>query len=282
MSRKSLGRGLDALLPSVSADTVEQVPVTSIDPNPMQPRKLFSAEKLEELARSVANQGVLQPVLVRRKGDRYELVLGERRWRATLQAGLPTIPALVSDRSDDSMLELALIENLQREDLGPLEVAHAYRLLMERSSLTQEQLAERVGKKRSSVANYLRLLDLPEEPKELVENGRLSMGHARALLGLEPGDQQSHLARQVVERDLSVRETEDLVRKSKSAPRSRPAPKAAVPARARVHMDAAEERLSEAFGTPVAIEGSERRGRIVIDYYSREHLDALLVRLEQV
>jgi ParB family transcriptional regulator, chromosome partitioning protein len=278
MSRKSLGRGLEALLPAASASSVEQIPVESIDPNPQQPRRAFSAESLEELARSVAKQGILQPVLVRRKGLRFELIVGERRWRAAAQAGLATIPALVSDHPDEHLLELALIENLQREDLGPLEVAQAYRMLMEKNDLTQEALAERVGKKRSSVANYLRLLELPPEVKEAVQNERLSMGHARALSGLDSAEMQASLARQVEQKDLSVREVEELVRKKKRAPRSQTRP---ARTGTRVHLDAVEERLAEALGTPVLVQGTDRRGRIVVEYYSQEQLNALVERLER-
>jgi ParB family chromosome partitioning protein len=257
---------------------VEQISVESIDPNPQQPRKAISADSLEELAASVAKQGILQPVLLRRKGLRYEMIVGERRWRAAVQAGLATIPALVADHPDDRLLELALIENLQREDLGPLEVAQAYRLLMDRNGLTQEALAERVGKKRSSVANYLRLLELPPEVKEAVQEERLSMGHARAISGLDSAEVQKALAERVERKDLSVREVEDLVRRRKRQAKARG--QVARPG-ARVHLDAVEERLAEALGTPVAVQGTEQRGRIVIEYYSPEQLDALLARLER-
>jgi ParB family transcriptional regulator, chromosome partitioning protein len=277
MPRKSLGRGLEALLPS-SQTSVEEIALDRIDPNPQQPRKAFSAEGLEELAQSVAREGILQPVLVRRKGLRYELVVGERRWRAAAQAGLPTIPALVTDHPDERMLELALIENLQREDLGPLEVAQAYRMLMEQHALTQEALADRVGKKRSSVANYLRLLDLPPEVKEAVQNERLSMGHARALSGLDSTEAQRSLAERVQSQELSVREAEELVRRQKRAPRSRPRPQRTG---ARVHLDAVQEQLSEALSTPVQVQGTQKRGRIVIEYYSMEQLNGLLERLER-
>ena len=276
MPRKSLGRGLEALLPSTSEGSVEQISLASIDPNPQQPRKVLSAESLQELSQSIAKQGVLQPILVRRKGARFELIVGERRWRAAGQAGLTTIPALVTDHPDDRMLELALVENLQREDLNPLEIAQSYRLLMQANDLTQESLAEMIGQRRSTVANYLRLLDLPAEVKEAVQNDRLSMGHARALSGLESTELQRKIAEQAEQQDLSVRDVEELVRRRKRQP-----PVARVTKSHRIHLDAVQERLSEALSTPVQLRGTERRGRLCIDYYSREQLDALIGRLEK-
>jgi ParB family chromosome partitioning protein len=260
--------------------SIEEISVASIDPNPQQPRKVFSSESLEDLARSVAKQGVLQPVLVRRKAARYELIVGERRWRASVQAGLQTIPALIADHPDERMLELALIENLQREDLGPLEIAQAYRLLMDQNRLTQEQVADLVGKKRSSVANYIRLLELPQEIKDSVQNDRLSMGHARAISGLDAPEAQRRLAHQAEEEHLSVREVEELVRR-KRQPVAAPPAKAAAPSRGRVHLQAAAERLAEVLGTSVSVQGSERHGRIIVEYYSQDQLSSLLDRLER-
>ncbi len=277
--RKALGRGFESLLPPAdNRNRVQEIPLDEIDPNPDQPRKLFSRESLEELARSVAKQGVLQPILVRAKGTRYELIVGERRWRASMQAKKETVPALVVDHPDDTRLELALVENLQRKDLGPLEIAFAYSLLVKRKKLTQEKVAELVGKKRSSVTNYLRLLDLPANVKEKLQNGLLSMGHARALSGLGEPELQSRLAAKIAREGLSVRQAEKLVQELGEA-------KAQPPSKgrqsSRVHFSAVEERLESALGTRAFIRGSYKRGKIIIEYSSKDEFESLLSRLER-
>src|SRR6476660_6665917 len=220
MNRKALGRGLGALLSSDS--TIElgaepsEVEIDSIVPGPMQPRTHFDEASLESLADSIRAHGIVQPLLVRRRADGYELVAGERRWRAAKLAGLSRVPVVIKDVPDESLLEIALIENIQREDLNPIEEAQAYKKLIETVGLTQEALATRVGRDRSYITNYLRLLRLPDDVQRLVEEGRLSTGHARTVLGLPHTDQQRRIARQIIDGGLSVRATEALVKKSLS------------------------------------------------------------------
>src|SRR4029079_13193881 len=217
MNRKALGRGLGALLGSDQTVSIGQeafeVNVDLIDPGAEQPRTRFDEAALERLTVSIREHGVVQPVLVRRQGSRYELIAGERRWRAAQKAGLTQIPVVVKDVADSDLLEIALTENVQREDLNPIEEAQAYQKLIERVGLTQEALANKFGRDRSYITNYLRLLRLPDDIQRLVEEGRLSTGHARTVLGLPHTDQQRRIARQVIDKGLSVRATEALVKK---------------------------------------------------------------------
>src|SRR6476661_1481553 len=229
MNRKALGRGLGALLSSDSTITLDSEPtevdVNAIVPGPMQPRTHFDEGALEGLADSIRSQGVIQPLLVRRRGDRYELIAGERRWRAARLASLARVPVVVRDVPDKDLLEIALIENIQRENLNPIEEAQAYQRLIENVGLTQEALAARVGRDRSYITNYLRLLKLPDDLQQLVVEGRLSTGHARTILGLSHIDLQRKVARQVIDGGLSVRATEQLVQKaSEERPAKRSAP----------------------------------------------------------
>src|SRR5690348_14819558 len=219
MNRKALGRGLGALLSSDSTITLDSEPTTEVDvdaivPGPMQPRTHFDEGALEGLADSIRAQGIIQPLLVRRVGDRYELIAGERRWRAARLAGLGKVPVVVKDVPDKDLLEIALIENIQRENLNPIEEAQAYQRLIETVGLTQESLAARVGRDRSYITNYLRLLKLPQDLQKLVMENRLSTGHARTILGLSDVDLQRKLARLVIDGGLSVRATEHIVRKA--------------------------------------------------------------------
>src|ERR671916_1354787 len=217
MTRKVLGRGLSALLseatPQVSED-LNEIDLVLIEPNNLQPRTRFDEAQLEELAQSIKANGIVQPILVRRIGaNRYQLVAGERRWRAAQQAGLQKVPAVIREVPDDRMLELALIENIQRQELKAIEEAHAYKRLIETLGLTQETVAQRVGRDRSFVTNHLRLLRLPEDIQRLVEEEKLSMGHARALLGVDDQDIQRKVARNIIEQSLSVRETERAIKR---------------------------------------------------------------------
>src|SRR6266850_1731488 len=216
MTRKALGRGLGALLSAegtaTATEDTNEISIDLIDPSTLQPRMVFDEAKLAELARSISANGVVQPLLVRRKGGRYELIAGERRWRAAQIAGLTRIPVVLRNVSDDKVLELALIENIQREDLNPIEEARAYKKLIETLGLTQETVGERVGRDRSYVTNYLRLLKLPEDLQELLQAGRMSTGHARALLGVDDPNIQRRIARKIIEQGLSVRAAEQLVR----------------------------------------------------------------------
>ncbi len=279
-TRKALGRGLGALLSAEGTATAREdtneIPIDLIDPGTLQPRFVFDDAKLDDLAQSITANGVVQPLLVRRKGARYELIAGERRWRAAQRAGLTSVPVVVRNVTDDKVLELALIENIQREDLNPIEEARAYRKLIETLGLTQETVAERVGRDRSYVTNYLRLLKLPDDLQELLQVGRLSTGHARALLGAEHVDVQRRLARKVIEQDLSVRATERLVKQTTEA---RPARAKAIikPEEADANIRAAETKLRRRFGTQVRIVQSrgEETGKIELEFYNQGDLDRL-------
>lgn len=277
MSKKGLGKGLQALISEASLDVHEslvEVEVSRIHPNPKQPRRVFDEEKLLELAASIKEHGVVQPVLLRRVGADYELVAGERRWRAAQKAGLATIPAVIRDFTEAQTMEIALIENLQREDLNPIEEALAYRTLLEEFGLTQEELAQRLGKSRPQISNTLRLLSLSQEIQEELSAGRLTMGHAKVLLGLEERAVQDRLARRIMAEGLSVREAEELV---KSAGSGRPRPAAN---RKSQSIDPGlidfEERLRQALGTPVKILPGTPRGRIEINYYGVEDLERIV------
>jgi len=272
--KAALGRGLDALIPSTGGG-VQEVPLSRIEPNPEQPRKNFREEALEELASSIREKGVLQPVILR-KGEkgRYFLIAGERRWRAAKIAGLRNIPAIIKETSTSESLELALIENIQRDDLNPIETAEAFHRLMEEFRYTQEDLSRRVGKERATVANYLRLLKLPVEIKKLVNDGEISMGHARAILSLPTKKTQIDIARQVIKKGLSVRETEALCKKVLSPPAKKGRP------RKDPNIRALEERLSNSLGTKVKLTYRGKKGKIEIEYYSLDELDRILEILE--
>jgi len=283
MTRKALGRGLGALLSAEGAapatEEANEFPIDLIDPSALQPRVHFDDAKLEELAQSIRVNGVVQPVLLRANGDRFELIAGERRLRAAQRAGLTRIPAVLRNVSDDKILELALIENIQREDLNPIEEALAYKKLIETLGLTQETVAERVGRDRSYVTNYLRLLRLPEDIQQLVQTGRLSTGHARTLIGLDDVDVQRRLARRIIEQDLSVRATERIVRdRADDRPRQK-ANAAAEPGDANVR--AAETKLRRQFGTQVRIVRIKGgvAGRIELEFYNAADLDRLYTLL---
>ena len=279
-TRKALGRGLGALLSAegsaTALDDANDIPVDLIDASALQPRMVFDEAKLAELARSISANGVVQPLLVRRKGARFELIAGERRWRAAQIAGLTRIPAVLRNVSDDKVLELALIENIQREDLNPIEEARAYKKLIDTLGLTQETVAERVGRDRSYVTNYLRLLKLPDDLQELLQVGRLSTGHARALLGTDQVDVQRRLARKIIEQDLSVRATERLVKQTTEA---RTARRSVVtkPQEVDANIRAAENKLRRKFGTHVRIVQSAagQTGRIELEFYNQADLDRL-------
>jgi ParB family chromosome partitioning protein len=275
MNRKALGRGLGALLSSdrtidLGAEPTE-VDVDAIVPGPMQPRTHFDEGSLEGLADSIRSHGIVQPLLVRRQDERYELIAGERRWRAARLAGLTKVPVVVRDVPDKDLLEIALIENIQRENLNAIEEAQAYKRLIETVGLTQEELAARVGRDRSYITNYLRLLKLPEDLQKLVVEGRLSTGHARTILGLSHVDLQRKVARQVIDGGLSVRATEHLVRKAVEG----------TPAKTASTVDpnirAAETKLRRALGTQVRIVQlrGEGAGKVEISFFSNQDLDRI-------
>lgn len=272
MARRGLGRGIDSLIPAVLPEEGEEIVHVSpgdIRPNPYQPRQIFDEAAIEELAASMKEHGVIQPLIVRRDGPGYQLVAGERRLRAAIKAGLDKIPVVVKSLSDREAMELSLVENLQREDLGPIEEAEAYKRLSEEFGLTQEQIAQRVGKSRSDVANTMRLLRLEPEIKQLINEGKISGGHGRALVGL-PREQQLVVAKTIVDKGLSVRETEEAVA-SKAAKRK---PRQKQTSSSRVKE--AEEILSAALGSPVVVKRQGTKGTISISFFGREDLERLI------
>lgn len=280
MNRKALGRGLSALLgeenQKVSDESFLDIDLDLIEPNAEQPRTRFTEENLEELTQSIRANGLVQPIIVRRKGARYELVAGERRWRASQKAGLQKIPAVVRDVSDDKLLELALIENIQRQELNPIEEAKAYKKLIETVGLTQEMVAERVGKNRTFITNYLRLLRLPDDIQNLVSDDKISAGHARALLMIDSPETQRQIARNIIEAGLSVRETERAVKRL-SRGISQTTENKKVKPRLDANLKAAEVKLRRRFGTQVKIipDGRGTGGRIELEYYSDSDLDRI-------
>ncbi len=288
--RNALGRGLGALLqtpPRGDARQVEpeskaggnggmqEIPVDQIDPNPEQPRRFFDPEQLATLSDSIRRHGVLQPIVVCQRGDRYELQVGERRWRATQAAGLKSIPALIAEIAPRDRLEIALIENIQRHDLNPIELALSFKALIERGA-TQEDIGKRVGIDRSSVANHVRLLDLSKEHQEEVEQGVFSMGHAKVLLSLTNPERRIHLRDRIVKEQLSVRRAEELARTFASAtkPPKKPTTKTNDPA-----LEQLTDRLRERFKTKVAIHGTQASGRIEISYSGGEDLRRVAMAL---
>jgi ParB family transcriptional regulator, chromosome partitioning protein len=272
MKRKVLGKGLAALLPEAppqgpaDGDVLLTVNPERIDPNPNQPRQHIDPEKLRELAQSMSEQGIVQPLVVRRVGARFQIIAGERRWRAAKQAGLAKVPVVVREANDAELLEIALVENIQREELNPIEEAAAYRRLVTELGYSQEQVAQRVGKDRSTVANLLRLLRLPREIRGLIAEQKLSPGHARPLLALAAPEAQVEIARQIVERGLNVRDVERRV-KAASRPAKRKRAEASDP-----NTREAEGQLERALGTPVHIRRQGKRGRMEIEFHSEEEL----------
>jgi ParB family chromosome partitioning protein len=278
--RPALGRGLSALIPDAPAapaasERALEVDIDLLRPNRFQPRTHMDDGRIEELSRSIRSNGVIQPIVVRKADTGYEIVAGERRWRASQRAGLLKVPIVVRDIPDDKLLAAALIENIQRENLNPIEEAHAYRRLADEFGMTQEQIAESVGKDRSSVANYVRLLRLPTEIRDHVGAGTLSMGHARALLGLPDDEAQLRIGRDVVAKALSVRETETLVKRTVAPPPDKP------DEQKDVHTRAAEEKLRFALGTRVRIIRKGKGGRVEIDFGDENELHRIYEQLTE-
>ena len=272
-NRHGLGRGLGALLSSSSESTTTappiELPITAISPNPNQPRKDFDDNALQDLSDSLRHSGLLQPLVVRRVGDGYQLIVGERRWRAAKLAGIERVPVIVREASDSESLELALVENLLREDLNPMEEAEAYQRLLAEFGWTQEELAQRVGRDRSTIANCLRLVKLPDLVQADLRAGRLTMGHARALLSLPGAAEQLRLREEILAHSWSVRTTEADVQRSRTKSPRRPARRAP-------EISAVEDSLRSALATRVRLIGNERAGRIEVAYSSREELDRLV------
>ena len=277
MEKKALGRGLDALLPATKPVSMTELPdvqhlrIDAIVPNRYQPRQTFAPQELAELTASLKQSGLLQPILVRRKGDGiYELISGERRWRAAKEAGLETIQAVIRNCGDDEAVVLALVENLQRADLNPMEVARAYHRMMNEFGLTQDIIARRVGCDRSSIANVVRLINLPSEIQQLIESNQLSMGHAKVILGLPGPREQLKVAQLVISKALSVRGTEKLIESSLTGK------KRGTKELRRTPWSDVEERLQKRLGTKVMIQKGKRGGKIVIHYFSPPELDGIL------
>ena len=278
--RPALGRGLSALIPDTPAPAAPAQAERTLDvdsdllrPNKFQPRTQMDDERIDDLARSIRANGIIQPILVRKVEQGYEIIAGERRWRAAQRAGLHRVPVVVRDIPEDRLLAVALIENVQREDLNPIEEAHAYRRLADEFHLTQEQIADAVGKDRSSIANTVRLLRLPQEVRGNVASNALSMGHARAILALADEAAQLRLARDVIARSLSVRETEALVKKAAAPEEKKPQKKIDV------HTRAAEDKLRMSLGTRVRINRKGKGGRIEIEFVNEDELHRLYERL---
>jgi len=280
MTKKALGKGLEAFIPEefgiLKEDRYAEVEIEKIRPNPHQPRTQFDEASIDELARSIKETGIIQPLLVVPEEDHYKLIVGERRWRAAQRAGLRVVPVIIRNMTEDKQLEVSLIENIHREDLNPLEIAEAFERMVDQLGLTQQEVADRVGKDRASVANYIRLLKLPPEIKRFIREGKLSMGQARAILSLEDEELQKRVAFQVVEKSLSVRETEKLVQKFKEKP-----------PRAQKSLEdpdlkALEEELIQCLGTKVTIAGQRNKGTIRIFYFSLEELNRIYDKIKGV
>jgi len=278
---KRLGKGLDALITSLSIkedDKIVEIPLTQLRANPYQPRKTFDEEAIKDLAESIREHGVIQPIVVRQALKGYEIIAGERRFRASQLLGNATIPAVVRTYNDQQVMEIALIENVQREDLNSIEVAVAYQAIMNQFKLTQEELSLKVGKSRSHIANFLRLLSLPEEIKEYVSRGTLSMGHARALAGIKDDNLRRQLAKQTVTAEWSVRELEEAVQNADSK-KANVKPKAKAKKRD-PYIEEIEETLREKFQTTVRIKPNKDNGRIELSYFGKTDLERLLELLK--
>lgn len=279
-ARQALGKGLGALIPDKSISEIngkkifQFCGIEEIQPNPHQPRKTFADPQLQELVDSIREKGILQPLMVRRKAGGFELIAGERRWRAAQKAGVKEVPIIIKDISDSELLELSLIENIQREDLNPVEEGEAYKGLMEQFHLTQEEISKKVGKDRSTITNTLRLLKLPPEIRQSLIEGTVTMGHARAFLSLEGPDKQKLAFKKVLADGLSVRQTESLVKRLREKKAS-PAPKS------KTDWDPLIEELQRILGTKVRIIGQGKRGKIEIEFYSPEELDRIIDRLKR-
>lgn len=280
LKKGGLGKGMAALLPVVSVAEDKNYflcPIEKIRPNRNQPRKQFAPEKLEELAASIREKGIIQPLVVTLKGDHYEIIAGERRWRASQKAGLREVPVVIREASEEAVMELALIENIQREDLNAIEEAQAYKSLVEHFGISQDEVAKRVGKNRTTVTNALRLLKLPQEVQQDVVEERLSMGHARALLGLENDELLQKARHEIIQRMLSVRAAEELVNRLKKAPKPQPKP----PKQPDLLMTALEEQLQKQFQTRIAIRrNSAGKGALEIHFNSPDELTRIIDLLQ--
>ena len=279
ISKRGLGKGLGALIPEgeeSDRNSIVEIKITDIEANEMQPRKAFDDSTLAELSESIKEHGVVQPIIVRRSGNSYQIVAGERRWRASRMAGEKTIPAIVKECSNLEVMELALIENLQREDLNAIEEAMAYKALIEEYNMTQEEISRKIGKSRPVIANHLRLLQLPQEIKDMIAEGKITQGHARALLAIAGEKRQLEVAERIITGQLNVRQVEKLAKETK--PKKK---KEKQLNNYQIEIDQLEERLKTALGTKVKIYHKNNRGIIEIEYYSNEEFDRILELLEK-
>lgn len=279
MTRRALGRGLSALLSdrqAIANEEMFEIDIDLIEPNSFQPRMNFDEERLEELAQSIRSNGIIQPLLIRRIDDgRYQIVAGERRWRAAQRAGLSKVPCIIKEIPEEKMLELALVENIQRQELNAIEEAHAYKRLIESLGLTQEMVAQRVGRDRTFITNYLRLLRLPEDIQQLVESEKLSMGHARALLGIDDPEVQRNLANKIIEKGFSVRETERAIKKLISGVKPE-SPNASVNLQEDANLKSAEVKLQRRLSSKVQIVINQTGGgRVEIKFYDQRDLNRI-------
>ncbi|MGI8387672.1 ParB/RepB/Spo0J family partition protein [Robertmurraya sp. P23] len=274
---KGLGKGLNAFFANIDEpnkqESITDLSLKEIRPNPYQPRKIFTQEAIEELKQSIIEHGILQPIIVRKSIKGYDIVVGERRFRAAKEAGLDKVPVVIRELTEQQMMELAVLENLQREDLTPIEEAAAYQLLMEKLSLTQEQLAKRLGKSRPHIANLVRLLTLPPKIQQLISDGKISMGHGRALLGLRKKEKLPLIAEKTMKEGLNVRQLEQLIQQlNENVPRETKKPKP----EKNVFIKERESSLRERFGTTVNIKESKNKGKIEIEFFSKDDLERIL------
>ncbi|MGX4671201.1 ParB/RepB/Spo0J family partition protein [Cerasibacillus sp. JNUCC 74] len=275
---KGLGKGINALFPDIEEkhdDVIEEIAIKDCRPNPYQPRKTFHADAIEELKESILEYGIIQPLIARKSIKGYEIVVGERRFRAAKEAGLESIPVIIKELTDEKMMELALLENLQREDLTPIEEAHAYANLMNELKITQEELSKRLGKSRSHIANMIRLLSLPEQVIAYINNGELSMGHGRALLGIKDKTKLQAVVQKIRKEKLNVRQVEKLIIQLND----RPVQKKEKPKKD-LFIKERETFLRERFGTAVSIQRGKRKGKIEIEFYSDDDLQRIIETLE--
>jgi ParB family transcriptional regulator, chromosome partitioning protein len=277
---KGLGKGINALFTNMQTtqneESVQEVSLKEIRPNPYQPRKIFEPQAIEELKESILEHGILQPIIVRKSIKGYEIVVGERRYRAATAAKLETVPVVVRELNDQQMMELAVLENLQREDLTPIEEGAAYQMLMDKLNLTQEELAKRLGKSRPHIANHIRLLSLPAPVQELISEGKLSMGHGRALLGLKDKKKLSMIVNRILKESLNVRQLEKIIQEANdNVPRETKKNE-----RKDVFIQEQESLLRERFGTTVTIKQSKKKGKIELEFFSKEDLDRILELLQ--
>lgn len=279
---KGLGKGLDALFPDVEVskdETVQEIKLRELRPNPYQPRKNFRTEAIEELKQSIMEHGILQPIIARKSIRGYEIVAGERRYRAAKEAGLKTVPVVVRKLNEQQMMELAILENLQREDLNPIEEAAAYQTLLEKLNFTQEQLAHRLGKSRPHIANYVRLLSLPEDIRNYISEGKISMGHGRALLGLKKKELLTSVIEKILKETMNVRQLEKYIHQLNDTV-SRETKNAKQPKKD-IFIKQRESILREKLGTSVTIKQSKKKGKIEIEFFSKEDLERILDLIDQ-